>query len=575
MKNVHTNGRQDFLTWNWEDIAPIGEHLLDYEINSNNIDHWLKEYSDLLSVIDEMFTRLYIKTTQYTNDPDIEARFNEFIEQIQPKFRALDEKLQKKLLSSGIKPKNFDIPMKKIQAENELFCEENLPLLVEEQKLAYEYNKIIGGLTHQWEGKELTTSEMNVFQFNPDRSVREKAWRVVTGDRLKKRDEINVLWSKMVKLRVKIAKNKGFENYRDYVWQKKYRFDYSPTDCKTFHDSIEKVIVLAAKRLYARRAQRMSIPSIRPWDLFADPYGDTALKPFSDTAELISKGREVLRHVDPVFAEYFDQMRADGRLDLESRKHKAPGAYSLGFAVERTPFIFMSASGTQNDVSTLLHESGHAIHEVLRGKLEYFQDRSENFLPAEFAEVASMAMEFLTTPFVNAKTGGFYNDKDAARAFINQIEESLRFWPYMSVVDSFQHWIYENPEISVDGEQCELKWAELWNRYMGAIDYSGEEVVKQTYWHRQLHIFDSPFYYIEYGVAQMGAVQVWANSLTNYAKAVENYTNALKLGSSVGLPKLFEAAGAKFDFGVDTIQQNIALMETKLEELVNTLDQAG
>lgn len=573
MNNIITKGTQDFLSWKWENISPICEELLTTKLTPESIDNWLKKYSDLLSVLDEIFTRLYIKTTQYTNDSDIEARFNEFIEDVQPKFRAMDEKLQKKFLTSGVIPKNFDIPLKKIRAENDLFSEENLPLLVEEQKLNHEYNKIIGGLIHQWDGKVLTTSEMSVFLFDPNRSTREKAWRIVTHNRLKKRDEINLLWAKMVKLRVQIAKNKGFDNYRDYIWQKKYRFDYTPDDCKTFHNSIEKVIVPAAKRVFERRARRLGIPTIRPWDIFANAYGEAALKPFSNTDELIAKGREVLRHVDPAFAEYFDEMRAEDRLDLESRKNKAPGAYSLGFAVERKPFIFMSASGTQDDVSTLLHEAGHAIHEVLRGRLEYYHDRSENFLPAEFAEVASMAMEFLTTPFVGSKTGGFYNDKEAARAFINQIEESLRFWPYMSVVDSFQHWIYENPEISSDGEKCEQKWVELWNRFMGAIDYRGEEIAQKTYWHRQLHIFDSPFYYIEYGMAQMGAVQVWANSLTNYSQAVENYTKALKLGSSVGLPQLFEVAGAKFDFSIETIQKNIAIMENTLEDLLKTLDQ--
>lgn len=572
MENALIKNDPNYLSWTWKEIEPICDRLLSAAIHEASVDAWLKEYSDLLSVIDEIYTKLFIRTTQYTSDEETERNFNFFIEETQPKFIVADEKLQKKLLNAGITPKNFDLPLKKIKAQNDLFCEENIALLTEEQKLNHEYNKIIGGITHEWEGKELTTSEMAVFAYDPDRSVREKAWRIVATNRAKRRDQLNELWSRMVKLRVQIAKNKGFDNYRDYVWQKKFRFDYTADDCKTFHNSIEKVIVPAASRIFARRAKRLGISSIRPWDLFADAYGDKALKPFSSEDEFFEKTLSVLGHVDPVFARYFAEMGEDSRLDLESRKNKAPGAYSLGYAVERKPFIFMSASGTQNDVSTLLHEAGHAVHEVLRGEMEYFHDRSENFLPAEFAEVASMAMEFLTTPYLGTAMGGYYNEEDATRAFINQIEDSLRFWPYMSVVDSFQHWIYENPEISVDGEKCEQKWAELWDRFMPFIDHRDEELAKRTYWHRQLHIFDSPFYYIEYGMAQMGAVQVWVNSLSDQAKAVTNYTAALRLGSAVSLPTLFETAGAKFDFGVETIQSNISAMEAKLDELIASLD---
>lgn len=572
MENVLTKNDPNYLSWTWSEISPICDRLLAAPMTAANIDAWLKEYSDLLAVMDEIYTKLFIRTTQYTTDVEIEKNFNHFIEEVQPKFSVVDEQLQKKLLNSGIIPHGFELPLKKIKAQNDLFCEENIGLLTEEQKLNHEYNKIIGGLTHKWEGKELTTSEMSVFFYDPDRSIREKAWRIVTETRLMHRNELNTLWSKMVKLRAQIAKNKGFDNYREYIWQKKFRFDYTAEDCKTFHNSIESVIVPAAMRIFERRAQRLGLTSIRPWDLFADAYGAEALKPFSSTTEFIEKGHAILNQVDPAFATYFAEMRDTGRLDLESRKNKAPGAYSLGFAVERKPFIFMSSSGTQYDVSTLLHEAGHAVHEVLRAKLEYFQNRAENFLPAEFAEVASMAMEFLTTPYLSERMGGYYNEEETTRAFINQIEDSLRFWPYMSVVDSFQHWIYENPDVSVDGEKCEQKWAELWNRFMPFIDYSGEELAKQTYWHRQPHIFDSPFYYIEYGMAQMGAVQVWVNSLVNQAEAVKKYTAALRLGSSVSLPTLFQTAGAKFDFGFETIQTNIAAMESKLEQLIATLE---
>jgi oligoendopeptidase F len=256
---------------------------------------------------------------------------------------------------------------------------------------------------------------------------------------------------------------------------------------------------------------------------------------------------------------------------VESRKNKAPGAYSLGYAVTRQPFIFMSTSGTHEDVQTMLHEGGHAMHEFLRQELEYFHDRAENYLPFEFAEVASMAMEMIAAPFTTKEHGGFYTDQEYARSTITQLEGMLTFWPYMALVDHFQHWIYENESISWDGELCEKKWSELWDRYMPSIDYSGLETEKSTYWQRQGHIFTSPLYYIEYGMAQLGAAQVWANTLVDQKSAIDNYTKALKLGSRVGLPELFETAGAEFKFDTATLKRSIDLIEKKLQELEDKL----
>jgi oligoendopeptidase F len=329
--------------------------------------------------------------------------------------------------------------------------------------------------------------------------------------------------------------------------------------------------VPASDRVLKRHQKTLGLDSIRPWDTNVDPFGDEPLKPFQTTDQLTHRTKTILDQIDPEFGSYFETMIKNDLLDLESRKNKAPGAYSLGFAAVRQPFIFMSSAGTHGDVLTLLHESGHALHEFERGKLEYFQHRSENYLPAEFGEVASMGMELLAAPLLVKERGGFYNESDAARARIQQLEDILTFWPYMALVDAFQHWIYENPKQGADGVNCESVWAGLWDRFMPGIDYSGYEDAKKTVWLRQMHIFTLPFYYIEYGMAQLGAVQVWANSLNDHRAAVASYKKALALGSTVGLPKLFETAGAKFAFDSSTLKQSVDLMERTIDELKSKL----
>jgi len=571
MPNKFPLDTASLMNWTWTEIQPFFQSLQTQDLNHKNVDSWLKDWSDLSSHIDELYTRLFIATTRFTADTDVEQRYVNFIESIQPHVKAAEQDLKKKLLDTKLEPQGFDLPLRKMRTEAALFREANLPLLTEEQKLNTEYNKIIGSMSYQWEGQERTTAQMMPLLQERDRTVREKAWRLLLEGRLEKRAILNDLWGKLMQVRLKIAANNSLENYRDLIWDQKFRFDYSPDDCKAFHRAIEEVVVPAVGRITKRRQKMLGLDIMRPWDTAVDPFGDMPLKPFKSTMELEEKTRTILEQVDPKFKSYFESMREQGLLDLESRKNKAPGAYSLGYAVTRQPFIFMSAAGTHDDALTLLHECGHAIHEFERAKLEYFQHRSENYLPAEFAEVASMGMELLAAPYMTRDHGGFYNKAEAARAHVQQLEEILSFWPYMALVDAFQHWIYENPQLSLDGSNCENKWAELWDRFMPWVDYNGYEDAKKTYWHRQGHIFTIPFYYIEYGMAQLGATQIWAYSLANQQAAIDSYKKALALGSTVGLPKLFETAGAKFSFDADNIRRSVVLMEKKIEELSSEL----
>ena len=571
MQNEFPQNIQALLEWTWADIEPFFHELQIFELDANSVDTWLKDWSDLTSYLDELFTRLYIATTQFTADREVERRFNIFIESIQPRVKVADQALKKKLLDSQLEPKGFELPLRKMRTEARIFRATNLPLLTEEQKLSSEYNKIIGGQTFEWEGQERTTPEMYPLLQARDRMIREKAWKLLLEGRLENRAALNELWGRFMELRQKIAANNQMPDYRTYAWEQKFRFDYTPDDCKAFHRAIEDVVVPAASRVYKRRQKMLGLDTLRPCDTNVNSLGDKPLRPFQTTDELEKKTKTILDQIDPEFGSYFETMINKGLLDLEARKNKAPGGYSLGFAVARQPFIFMSIAGTHENMLTLLHESGHAVHEFERGKIEYFQHRSENYLPAEFAEVASMSMELLAAPYFTKERGGFYDQAEAARAHIQQLEDIIAFWPYMALVDAFQHWIYENPKQSTDGTNCENHWAELWDRFMPGIDYSGFEDAKKTYWHRQLHIFTTPFYYIEYGMAQLGAAQVWANSLRDQRAAVVAYKKALALGSTVGLPKLFETAGAKFSFDAATIKDSIDLMEKTIQKLETKL----
>jgi oligoendopeptidase F len=557
---------KSILALKWTDYEPYYQELEARQLSSENIAAWLDDWSTLAATADEHYWRLFIATTVDTADKEVEEQFNRYIEEIQPEVKTAEQKLKAKLLASRLSPQGFETGLRRVQAEAEIFTEENLPLLAEEQKLVTEYNKITGSLTVQWEGEEQTVTQMFHLLYETDRSLRERAWNAIQSRVIKERQNINDLWERFVPVRLKIAENADLPDYRAYAWKQKFRFDYSPEDCKSFHAAIEEVVVPAATRAYEKRRQRLGVATLRPWDVNVDPLGDIPIKPYETIDEFKSKSRAIFEQVDQKFGEYFQIMMEEGLLDLESRKNKAPGGYSLGLHVAHRPFVFINNTNTPWDVQTMLHEGGHAFHEFERAHVNFYQ-RGEIYLPAEFAEVASMSMELLASPYKTKEFGGFYTESEAARAMIELLEGFITFWPYMAVVDAFQHWIYENPAQGAIASKCEQKWVALWDRFMPGIDYSGREDNKRTYWHRQSHIFESPFYYVEYGLALLGAVQVWSNARKNQKKAVADYRKALSLGATVPLPQLFAAAGAKFAFDAQTLKEAVDLMEEVISEM--------
>lgn len=554
------------LSLTWSDYEPFYEELESLPLTHENIEAWLNDWSRLAETADEHYWRLKIATTVNTADAAVEEAFNKYIEEIQPPVKIAEQKLKKKLIASGLSPKSFETALHVMRAEAEIFSEENLPLLAEEQKLVTEYNKLIGSLSVNWEGEERTFTQMFPLLYEPDRSIRQRAWDTVITRLLKERQTINELWEKFIPVRLKIAENVDMPDYRAYMWKQKFRFDYSPEDCKSFHRAIEQVFVPAAQRIYEKRRQRLGIDTLRPWDLTVDPFGDSPIKPYESIDEFKTKLQAIFKQVDPAFGEYFQVMMDENLLDLESRKNKAPGGYSLGLHVAHRPFVFMNHTNTPFDVQTMLHEGGHAFHEFERAHVHFYQ-RGEIYLPAEFAEVASMSMELLASPYETKECGGFYTESEHARTMIELLEGIITFLPYMALVDAYQHWAYENPKKASDASKCEEEWGELWDRFMPGIDYSGLEERKKTYWHLQPHIFGSPFYYVEYGLAQLGAVQVWANARRDQQKAVADYRRALALGATVPLPELYAAAGAKFAFDEETLKAAADLLEEVIQEM--------
>lgn len=554
----------DFMDWDWAKIEPYINELISRDLNADNINQWLTDWTQISELLSECFSRLQVASTVDTTDEAVSKQLNDYLDNIYPKAQEANQKIQQKLLDSGLKPNNFEIPLRNMKAEVELFREENLPLQTQSHKLGQEYDRITGAQSVEWDGEERTLAQLKPYLQDTDRVVREKVWRLSMERSLQDREALNELWVKFLNLRQEIAKNADFDNYREYTWQSYLRFDYTPENCISFHQAIEEVVVPAAKRLYDKRQQQLGVETLRPWDLDVDPVGHHALRPFKTTEDMEERCEAMFNLVDPELGNYFSIMRQENLLDLPNRKGKAPGGYCTNFDVERKPFIFMNAVGLHDDVQTMLHEAGHAFHVFESSHLPYSQQLA---VPMEFAEVASMSMELLAAPYLVKDKGGFYTEDEAARARVEHLEGIIRFWPYMAVVDAFQHWVYENIEDAKNPDNCDAKWGELWDRFMKGIDYSGLEDEKVTGWHRKLHIFHIPFYYIEYGLAQLGAVQVWRNALGDQANALNAYRKALSLGGTVTLPTLFQAAGAKFAFDSQTMTEAVELVENTINDL--------
>ena len=552
----------DILDWNT--IQPMVDHLLAAELTAANANTWLQEWSDLTAAIHEAAGQIYRAVSENTADAEAEARFNRLAEEIMPKSSTAGQALKQKFLAltDFVPAADTEILLKRFRTEASIFRDENIPLETELTKLGNEYDKTVGAMTIEWEGQTETLPQAGLHLRSQDSAERERAWRLLMDRFLADRARLNELYLTMLPKRRQVARNAGFPTFRDYMWQALGRFDYTPQDCFTFHDAIEHEVVPLATALYARTAAQLGQSAIRPWDTEVDTAGEP-LRPFSNAAELEDGVQRMFNQVDPALGRHFAALR-NGFLDLPSRLNKAPGGYCASFPVSGRAYIFMNAVGTHDDIQTLLHEGGHAFHFMESARQPLYWNLNG---PMEFCEVASMGMELLAVPYLSQSRGGFYSEADAQRAYAEKLRELVTFLPYMAVVDRFQHWVYTEAPENVAAADLDAKWSELWDRFMPGVDYSGLQAQKETGWHRKGHIFTVPFYYVEYGLAEVGAMQVWRNALHNQAQAVADYRAALALGDTRPLPVLFQAANIRFAFDRRTVGELMHLVSHKLEEL--------
>jgi oligoendopeptidase F len=544
----------------WEDLVPYFDDLAERPLDEDTIEGWLQTWSTLEELVTEAAALAMIAYTIDTSDPEKEADHLRFSTEVLPKMEERSVELARRLVESGYRGNDLDTTLARFRTSIEIFREANVPIFSQLERLSAEYQRITGSMTVEWEGEERPLPQLQPYLKSPDRSVRERAFRAAASPYVEQRPALASLFDRMYELRQQAARNAGFANFRDYIFPAKFRFDYSPADCERFHDAVEQTVAPAVERMLAVRRRRLSLDQLRPWDLAVDPYRKSPLRPFSTTEEFVNRARDVFERVDPVLGAEFQTMIRERLLDLDSRKGKAPGGYCETLHHRGRPFIFMNAVGLVDDVMTLLHEAGHAFHAFAAHPQPLIWQRHPG---SEAAELASMSMELLAGPHL-AQPVGYFTEDDHRSAWLEHLEDILLSLAHIASVDAFQTWIYTSGE-GGDAAARDAAWLRIRQRFERGVDWSGLERQRVARWYRQLHIFMYPFYYIEYGLAQIGALQVWRNSRRDHARAVAHYRGALALGAVRGLPEVYRAAGAELTFDAARIGELVQLVESEIE----------
>jgi oligoendopeptidase F len=544
----------------WEQIEPWYKRLMDQPINSaTDLERWVFAAGELNAVVSQEGNERHIAYTCQTDDPVRESAYLEYVREIEPKLKPIQNEIRNRYLDSQYRSElardRYFVFDRGLENRRVLFREANIARETQLDELKQQYQKIIGAMTVTFQGEERTLAQMAPFLEGTDPAVRREAWELAVNRRLEDRHTLDQLFDQMKQLRIDVASEAGFGNFVGYAFRDRERFDYSIDDSIRFQKAVERVVVPLTRQIQEKHRAALGVDVLRPWDLSVDPLGRPPLQPFQDVEKLAAGTESIFREVDPDLGAQFAFLRSKELLDLANRKGKAPGGYQTTLEDVRLPFIFMNAVGLDSDVRTLLHEGGHAFHTLAcRGEpLSAYRD-----CPLEFCEVASMTMELLGA----RRLDPFYDVADADRSYRKLLEGIVLILPWIATVDAFQHWIYSNPRHTL--EERKAAWKGLLDRFGGLVDWSGYEEARDHSWHRQLHIFLYPFYYIEYGIAQLGALQIWQRSLSDPAGAVADYRKALALGGSRPLPELFAAAGIRFDFREELIA---SLMETIRAEL--------
>ena len=570
MKSLNPYQKRQFLPdeVDFSDVEAVKNfhHLLiNRALHSlEELEQWILDRSELESALDQAGSILYIQMTCQTDDAVRSKAYKDFLEHIIPAIKPLENQMDKKLLKENqrfpLDEKRYAVYLRAMKTDEELFADKNVPLQTQVDLLSQEYQTVCGAMTVEFDGRTRTLPEMSKFLLETDRDLRERAWRATAQRRLQDKDKLDDIFNQMLTLRRQIAHNTRSANFALYKFRSLHRFDYTPEDCKNYHQTVERLIVPLWKEILEKRQKKMGVTSLRPWDTAVDPLGRAALSPFQKVDQLVAGCQSIFDHVDPVLGAQFAQMAEGQFLDLASRQGKAPGGYQSTLNETRRPFIFMNAVGVDDDVWTLLHEAGHAFH-ALACREDSLIDYRQG--PMEFNEVASMGMELLGSEYLSMI---YPNKEDELRSKQEHWESIVFVLAWVAVVDAFQFWIYENPDHTPDERRD--KWIELHRRFGGdVINWQGLDEERHFLWHRQLHIFEVPFYYIEYGIAQLGALQIWLNSQKDKTAALAAYRQGLSLGGSVPLPEIFKTAGIPFDFSEQTIAPVIKAVKGELEKL--------
>ena len=556
---------KEFTLSNWESLEPYFIQLNERPLNSvSNLEQWLKDMSEVEAFISEDACWRQVRMTCDTENKSFEEAFNFFFMEIQPKIQPYADLLNKKLIdcpfTKEINQHKYFTYLRSVRKSIELFRESNIPLQSEVSVLQQQYGAIAGKMMIEQDGKEFTLQQAAKFLESENREIRETVYKKIASRRLEDKDPLNDLFSKLIEKRHQIGLNAGFKNYRDYKFAEMGRFDYTPEACYQFHEAVKKEVVPLVDQIYNDQKNRLGLESMKPWDTEAEPAGIKPLRPFTDGNDLLTKSIKCLDELNPFFGDCLRKMKELNHLDLDSRKGKSPGGYNMPLAESGAPFIFMNAAAQMSDLTTMVHESGHAIHSFLSHPLELTGFKE---YPTEMAEVASMSMELFTMDHWDV----FFNDEEEMkRAKRHQLERVITIFPWIATIDKFQHWIYEHPTHTL--EERRENWLRILNEFSStSIDFSDLEKFRSYSWQRQLHLFEVPFYYIEYGIAQLGAIGMWKQYRENKEKALENYITGLSLGGTKTLPELYHASGIDFDFSPEKISELMLFVKKELESL--------
>lgn len=556
---------EEYVLTDWNGLEPYFRELEERPLNTRaDLEKWLLDMSELEAVLSEDISWRQIKMTCDTENKSLEESFNYFCLEIQPKIQPYADRLNRRLIENPhtqeLDPRDYFNYLRSVRKRIELFRESNIPLFAEASVLGQQYGAISGKMTVEMDGKEYTLSQAAKFLESPDRAVREEAFRKIQERRRQDKDSLNDLYSKLIDIRNRVGLNAGFSNFRDFKFEDLGRFDYTKEDCFRFHEAVKEYIVPLVNKINEKKRKKLGLDKLRPWDVEAEPAGIKPLRPFINGDDLLTKTIACFNRLNPFFGDCLRTMLKMGRFDLESRKGKAPGGYNCPLAETGAPFIFMNASGQMGDLTTMVHEGGHAIHSFLTHplKLSAFKD-----YPMEIAEVASMSMELFSMDHWDL----FFEDKnDLARAREHQLERVITIFPWIATIDKFQHWIYENPYHTL--EERKEKWLEILEEFSShSVDWRGLEEYREYGWQKQLHLYEVPFYYIEYGIAQLGALGLWMQYKRNKENALSHYMQALSLGATRTLPELYDAAGLKFNFAKEQIKQLMDFVGEEMEKI--------